>query len=90
MVSLGQTFAQISRGYQYYLNPPNSIVEVDRVLSASSVACSRSTLAAKNLRNGRQSLLVVPEGRGNVPHKKAEIEMQSLQCTENCDLLNKQ
>jgi hypothetical protein len=43
-----------------------------------------------NLGDGRQSLLVVPEGHGNVPHKKAEIEMQSLQCTENCNLLNKQ
>jgi hypothetical protein len=41
-----------------------------------------------NLGDGRQSLLVVPEGRGNVPHKKAEIEMQSQQCTEHCDLLN--
>ena len=43
-----------------------------------------------NLANGRLSLLVVPEGRGDVPHKKAEIEMQSLQCNEHCDLLNKQ
>ena len=43
-----------------------------------------------NLGDGRQSLMVVPEGRGNVPHKKAEIEMQSLQCSEHCDLLNKQ
>lgn len=43
-----------------------------------------------NLGDGRQSLVVVPEGHGNVPHKKAEIEMQSLQCTEHCDLLNKQ
>lgn len=43
-----------------------------------------------NLGDGRQSLVVVPETHGNVPHKKAEIEMQSMQCTENCDLLNKQ
>jgi hypothetical protein len=43
-----------------------------------------------NLADGRQSLVVVPEGHGNVPHKKAEIEMQSQQCTENCDLLNPQ
>ena len=42
-----------------------------------------------NLGDGRQSLLVVPEGRGNVPHKKAEIEMQSSQCTEHCEMLNK-
>jgi hypothetical protein len=42
-----------------------------------------------NLGDGRQSLLVVPENRGNVPHKKAEIEMQSSQCTEHCDMLNK-
>jgi hypothetical protein len=43
-----------------------------------------------NLADGRQSLLVVPEARGNVPHKKAEIEMQSLQCSEHCNLLNPQ
>ena len=42
-----------------------------------------------NMGDGRQSLLVVPEGRGNVPRKKAEIEMQSQQCTEHCDMLNK-
>lgn len=43
-----------------------------------------------NLADGRQSLLVIPEARGNVPHKKAEIEMQSLQCSEHCNLLNRQ
>jgi len=43
-----------------------------------------------NLADGRQALVAVPEARGSVPHKKAEIEMQSLQCTENCNLLNKQ
>jgi hypothetical protein len=43
-----------------------------------------------NLADGRQSLVVVPEGQGKVPHKKAEIEMQSQQCSANCDLLNKQ
>src|SRR5579864_4764410 len=41
-----------------------------------------------NLADGPQSLLVVPEDRANVPLKKAEIEMQSQQCTEHCDLLN--
>jgi len=43
-----------------------------------------------NLADGRQSLVVVPEGQGRVPHKKAEIEMQSQQCSANCDLLNQQ
>jgi hypothetical protein len=43
-----------------------------------------------NLEDGRQSLVVVPEPRGSVPHKKAEIEMQSQQCAANCDLLKKQ
>jgi hypothetical protein len=43
-----------------------------------------------NLGDGRQSLVVVPETHGSVPHKKAEIEMQSMQCSANCDLLNKQ
>ena len=39
---------------------------------------------------GRQSLVVVPEGKGKVPYKKAEIEMQSQLCTANCDLRQKQ
>jgi hypothetical protein len=43
-----------------------------------------------NLEDGRQSLVVVPEPRGNVPHKKAEIEMQSQQCAANCDMLKRQ
>ena len=43
-----------------------------------------------NLEDGRQSLVVIPEPRANVPHKKAEIEMQSMQCNANCDLLPKQ
>jgi len=43
-----------------------------------------------NLGDGRQSLVVLPETRGNVPHKKAEIEMQANECTANCDLLQKQ
>jgi len=43
-----------------------------------------------NLADGRQSLVVLPESHGNVPHKKAEIEMQANQCTANCNLLSKQ
>lgn len=43
-----------------------------------------------NLADGRQSLVVLPEAHGNVPHKKAEIEMQANECTANCDLLPKQ
>lgn len=43
-----------------------------------------------NLADGRQSLVVVPERAGSVPHKKAEIEMQSMQCNANCNLLRKQ
>ena len=42
-----------------------------------------------NLADGRESLVVLPENRGSVPHKKAEIEMQSNECTANCDMLNK-
>lgn len=42
-----------------------------------------------NVADGRQSLVILPESRGSVPHKKAEIEMQSLQCSDHCDLLNK-
>jgi hypothetical protein len=43
-----------------------------------------------NLADGRQSLVVMPEPRGSVPHKKAEIEMQANECTANCNLLQKQ
>ena len=43
-----------------------------------------------NLADGRQSLVVLPEAHGSVPHKKAEIEMQANECTANCNLLQKQ
>jgi len=43
-----------------------------------------------NLADGRESLLVSPEGHGKVPHRKAEVEMQANRCTSNCDLLQKQ
>ena len=33
---------------------------------------------------------ILPEDRGKVPHKKAEIELQSNECTANCELLKKQ
>jgi hypothetical protein len=41
-----------------------------------------------NLADGRQSLVVVPDP-GKIPHKKAEIELQTVQCSANCDLLSK-
>ena len=40
-----------------------------------------------NLADGPQSLIVAPEATGNVPHKKAEIQMQFVKCIENCELL---
>jgi len=43
-----------------------------------------------NFADGRQSLVVLPEDRTRVPHKKAEIEMQANECTANCNLLQKQ
>lgn len=43
-----------------------------------------------NLEDGRLSLVVLPEPRGSVPHKKAEIEMQTQQCIANCEMLNKE
>jgi hypothetical protein len=42
---------------------------------------------AFNLADGPQSLIVVPEDNGKVPHKKAEIEMQFVKCVANCALL---
>ncbi len=41
-----------------------------------------------NLADGRQSLVVIPDA-AKVPHKKAEIELQTVRCAANCDLLNK-
>ena len=41
-----------------------------------------------NLADGRQSLVVVPDA-GKIPHKKAEIELQTVKCSANCDLLSK-
>jgi hypothetical protein len=37
--------------------------------------------------DGPQSLIVVPESTSNVPHKKAEIELQAVRCVANCELL---
>ena len=39
-----------------------------------------------NLADGRQSLVVVPDA-AKVPHKKAEIQLQTVKCAANCDLL---
>lgn len=43
-----------------------------------------------NLADGRESLVVLPEDRAKVPHKKAEIEVQANECTANCEMLKKQ
>lgn len=43
-----------------------------------------------NVADGRQSLVIMPQPGINVPHKKAEIEMQANECTANCDLLKSQ
>jgi len=40
-----------------------------------------------NVADGAQSLVVVPEPRANVPHKKAEVEMQAVKCVANCQLI---
>lgn len=39
-----------------------------------------------NAGDGPQSLIAVPESTSNVPHKKAEIEMQAVKCVANCSL----
>ena len=40
-----------------------------------------------NVADGPQSLIVVPEAGANIPHKKAEIEMQAVKCIENCQII---
>jgi hypothetical protein len=37
-----------------------------------------------NAADGPQSLIAVPESTSNVPHKKAEIQMQAVKCIANC------
>ncbi len=41
-----------------------------------------------NLADGRQSLVVVPD-LARIPHKKAEIQLQTVKCSANCQLLDK-
>jgi len=41
-----------------------------------------------NLADGRQSLVMFPDVQ-TIPHKKAEISLQTYKCSENCDLLDK-
>ena len=40
-----------------------------------------------DVNDGPQSLIVVPEETGKVPHKKAEIEMSAARCVTNCEML---
>jgi hypothetical protein len=40
-----------------------------------------------NVADGPQSLIVVPEPSSNIPHKKAEVEMQAVKCVANCQLI---
>lgn len=40
-----------------------------------------------NVADGPQSLVVLPEPTSNVPHKKAEVEMQAVKCSANCRLI---
>ena len=40
-----------------------------------------------DLQDGPQSLIVVPEDAGRVPHKKAEVEMSAARCVANCEML---
>jgi len=42
-----------------------------------------------NLADGRQSLVVMPD-LAKVPNKKAEIQLQTVQCSANCQLMNQQ
>jgi hypothetical protein len=37
-----------------------------------------------NAADGPQSLIAVPESTSNVPHKKAEIQMDAVKCVANC------
>ena len=41
-----------------------------------------------NLADGCQSLVVVPCA-AKIPHKQAEIELQTVKCSARCDLLRK-
>jgi hypothetical protein len=73
---------------QLYSNPAslNSALETtsckQRGVQSLSFDCSL------NVDDGPQSLVVIPDT--SVPsHKKASVELQTLRCTANCELINK-
>ena len=69
---------------QIYANPStvNSVLEQTSCKQRNVQSLEFNCMF--NRADGPQSLVVLPEGA--VPHKKAEIQMQTLKCVANCDV----
>ncbi len=73
---------------QVYDNPATLSSALSKTSCKQRGVQSLSFDCTVNLADGRQSLVVVPDG-AKVPHKKAEVQLQTVKCAANCDLLNK-
>ena len=73
---------------QVYDNPGSAFLRAFKTSCKQRGVQSLSFDCTVNLADGRQSLVVVPDA-GKIPHKKAEIQLQTVKCSANCDLLSK-
>ena len=73
---------------QVYDNPATLASALAKTSCKQRGVQSLSFDCTVNLADGRQSLVVVPDA-AKIPHKKAEIQLQTVKCSANCDLLNK-
>ena len=73
---------------QVYDNPATLASALSKTSCKQRGVQSLSFDCTVNLADGRQSLVVVPD-TARIPHKKAEIQLQTVKCAANCDLLNK-
>jgi len=73
---------------QVYDNPATLASALSKTSCKQRGVQSLSFDCTVNLADGRQSLVVVPD-TAKIPHKKAEIQLQTVKCAANCDLLNK-
>jgi hypothetical protein len=73
---------------QVYDNPGALSSALSKTSCKQRGVQSLSFYCTVNLADGRQSLVVVPDA-AKIPHKKAEIELQTVKCAANCELLSK-
>jgi hypothetical protein len=73
---------------QVYDNPGALSSALSKTSCKQRGVQSLSFYCTVNLADGRQSLVVVPDA-AKIPHKKAEIELQTVKCAANCEVLSK-